>query len=452
MRYDQQTAIRNRPADKNRRVDPTLGISRGDPRSQKEYISPFEQGRFAMIGKLESGVSKIQTAAVGVEKVKGMLSEMKRFLEEEGYRSFRAQIPVSVINNFLTDRLAHVKMTSETVSFRGQALLNGKSGVKGSVSGRNLRFIRGSARVQSSGKNGYPIAVYQAPRPSILAGAARLTAEEIRRESTIALADDSHEVRYRVRSDENPDSLVNNLQRYLVDNQFDISVYCTQDNHLFFRHNQLGSANSFRGMSNHSRLISDVPGKYKEAEPGADVMGTIGTEQAFGDGGFLIGNRGNPNTDGLVVYFDGMIETPGQIVGCVHVEQNGIRVPVDVSGEKVEILSIPSIQPEMLAIGVSNRSGFTSLKSIRANTVLECRDALKLIEWSMTYLDYLLEELKYNETNFVDRAVELLRTTMAPQSAGEEILYLSKDKARSMVDELKGMLTPAMTMKVTSWH
>jgi hypothetical protein len=449
---DQQTAVRKQAADKNRRVDAALGLSRGDPVEHKEYISPFEQGRFAMIGKLECGVSKIQTAAVGVEKIRSMLSEMKRFLEEEGYRSFRAQIPVSVINNFLTDRLAHVKMTSETTSFRGQALLNGKSGVKGSVSGRNLRFIRGSARVQSSGENGYPIAVYEAPRPSVLSGAAQLTADEIRRESVIALADDKHEVRYQVRPDENPDSLVNNLQRYLLDNNFDISVYCTQDNHLFFRHNQLGSANSFKGMSADSRLVSAVPGHWLDAEPGADVTGTIGTEQAFGDGGFLIGNRGNPHTDGLVVYFDGMIETPGQIVGSVHVHQNGIRVPVDVSGSKVEILSIPSIQPEMLAVGVSNRSGFASLKSIRANTVMECRDALRLIEWSVTYLDYLLEELKINENNFVDRAVDLLRTTMSPQSAGDEILYLSRDKAKSMVDELKTMLTPAMTMKVTSWH
>jgi hypothetical protein len=103
-------------------------------------------------------------------------------------------------------------------------------------------------------------------------------------------------------------------------------------------------------------------------------------------------------------------------------------------------------------VGVSNRSGFTSLQSIQANTVLECRDALKLIEWSLSYLSYLQEELKYNESNFVDRAVDLLRSTMQSQVAGEEILYLSREKARSMVDELKGMLTPAMTMKVTSWH
>ena len=425
--YPQAAALRAGVEQRNRRVDLALGLNRGDPAVPKEYHSPFEQGRFAMISRLESGVSKIQTAVIGLEKVKGLLSEMKRFLEEEGYRSFQAQIPVSVINNFLTDRLAHIKMTSETTSFKGQALLNGKSGVKGTVNGQYLRFIRGSARVQSSGETGYPIAIYQAPRPSVLAGAIRLSPEEIRRESMIALADDSREVRYRIRADENPESLVSNLQRYLVDNQFDISVYCTKDNHLFFRHNQLGSANSFRGMSAHSRLVSDIPGRYKSAEMGVDVSGTIGSEAASGEGGYLTGNRGNEWTDGLVIYFDGMIETPGQVVGSVHVEQNGIRVPVDVSGTKVEILSIPSIQPEMLAVGVSNRSGFTSLKSIRANSVLECRDALKLIEWSMTYLDYLTKELKVNEGNFVERAVDLLRSTMKPEAAGEEILYLSRD-------------------------
>jgi len=453
MRYEnRQTAIQTQVARQNRRVDMALGLSRGDPLPQKEYDSPFEQGRFSMISRLESSVSKIQTAAIGLEKVRGLLTEMKQFLQEEGYRSFRAQIPVSVINNFLTDRLAHIKMTSESTSFNGRALLNGKSGVKGSVSGKNLRFIRGAARVQSSGENGYPISIYQAPRPGILTGAVQLSIEEIRRESMIALADDSHEVRYRVSADENPDSLVSNLQRYLLDNSFDISVFCTQDNHLFFRHNQLGTGNHFRGMSAHSQLISDTPGHYKEAQTGADVMGMIGSEPATGKGGFLTGNMGNPHTDGLVIYYDGMIDTPGQIVGSVQVEQNGIRVPVDLSGSKVEILSIPSIQPEVLAAGISNRSGFTNLKSIRANTVLECRDSLELIGWSLTYLDYLLDELKYNENNFVDRAVALLRSTMRSQAAGEEILYLSRDKAKNMVDELKGMLTPDMTMKVSSWH
>ncbi|MCP4749687.1 MAG: hypothetical protein GY866_02225 [Proteobacteria bacterium] len=450
--FDNQAALRIKTPEINRRVDSALGLSRGDPKMHKEYISHMDQGRFSMIGKLENSVSMLQTASVGIEKIKGWLNDMKRFLEEEGYRSFRAQIPVSVINNFLTDRLAHIKMISETTSFQERALLNGKCGVKGETTGNSLHFVRGSARVVSCGSPGYPLAIYQTPQPSTLSGNAQLSPQNLKRESIIALADESQEIRYRIRGSEDPNSLVANLQRCLIDHGFDISVYRTGDNCLFFRHNQLGSSNVFKGMSYNSRIVSDIPGKFKEAESGKDIIGTIGSEQAHGDGGYLVGGKGNRKTDGLAVYYDGTIEYPGQIIGYISVEQNGIMVPVDLVGNQVEILSIPSMQPEMLASGVSNRSGFTSLASVRANTVEECRDALKLIMWSITYLEYLQEELKWKETSYVERAVELLRSTMLSKTAGEEILYLSKEKAKSMVNQLKTMLNPAVAMKVSSWR
>lgn len=437
---DTSSAARLRAPSKGRRVDLTLGLSRGDPGRQPEYVSPTDSGRFAMIGELESSVSLIQTARLNLDKIEGWLAEMKQFLEEEGYRSFKAQIPVSVINNFLTDRLAHIRVTAETASFRGRALLNGKSGAKGVASGEHLRFIRGSARVRSSGSGGYPIAVYQAPRPAVLTGSARLSPDDIKKESVIALADEAKEVRYKIRGDENAESLVANLQQYLVDHGFDISVYRTPDNHLYFRHNQLGAAHHFWGMSAYSRLISEVPGRIKQAEPGVDIAGQIGGETAGGEGGFLSGVKGNRLTDGLVVYYDGELEYPGQVVGCIEVEQNGIHVPVDLAGTRVEILSIPSVRPEQLAVGVSNRSGFDHLGDIRANTVLECRDAIRLIEWSMDYLAYLQDELKWHEGNYIERAVALLRTTMSPSISGEEIVHLSQEKAQGMASELKGLL------------
>ncbi len=63
MRHEnQQTAARIQVESRNRKVDLALGLSRGDPDLRAEYSSVHEQGRFAMIGRLESGVSKIQTA------------------------------------------------------------------------------------------------------------------------------------------------------------------------------------------------------------------------------------------------------------------------------------------------------------------------------------------------------------------------------------------------------
>ncbi len=449
--YDNQNTLRVNVPDFNRRVETALGLSRGDPVEPRDYISSVDQGRFSVIGKLESSVSMLQTARMNIEKLKGWLREMKEFLEKDRHRSSWAQIPVSVTNNFLSDRLSHIKVTTETASFHGKPLLNGKSGVKGEITGNNLRFVRGSARVVSSEPPGYPLAIYQSPRPSFLFGSSQINQKNLRDESIIVIVDGSHEIRYRIKENESPESLIENLQQCLMQQGIDISVFRTSDNHLFFRHNQLGSRTSFQGMSYKTCLVSDIPGQFRAADPGIDVTGCIGTESAHGDGGFLIGDKGNKKTEGLVVYYDGNVEYPGQIVGYVNVQQNGILVPLDANESKMEILSIPSLQPNTLAAGVSNRSGFSDLSAIRGNNEFECRDALRLILWSITYLEYLLEELRWKEKSYVERAVELLRSTISPQSAGEEMIYLSKDKAKDMVSQLKNMLTPSTVLNVTSW-
>jgi len=440
----------------NRRLDSALGWRRvpggsvrGDPDRKREYVSHTDQSRFSVIGQLESSVSMLQTAWVNIEKLKGWLAEMKTFLEEEGYQSFRAKIPVSVINNFLSDRIAHMKMVAETASFQGQALLNGKSGVKAETKGDNIRFVRGSPKVVSSDDHGYPLAIYQSPSAAILTGTEQLTYENISDETMISVSEGSQEIRYRIRPDEDPDSLVAGLQQALLDHGMDISVYKTTGDHLLFRHNQLGSVPRFKGMSYQTRLISSIPGRYKEADLGKDVAGTIASEQAKGDGGYLIGSSGNRRTDGLVIYYDGATDYPGQITGYIWVEQNGTTVPLNLSGSQSEILSLPALQPELLATGVSNRSGFISLSSIQASTVFECRDALKLILWSITYLDYLAQELRKKENNYVERAVELLRSTMTRETASEEMMVISKEKARAMASQLKNMVTPAMMRKVS---
>ncbi len=448
--YSNQNALDLRVIEFSRRVESALSLSRGDPIIQKDYVSPVNQGRFSVIGKLEASVSMLQTARINIEKLKSWLQEMKDFLEKDRNRLNWARVPSSVINNFLSDRLSCIKVTTETVGFQGKNLLNGDSGVKGEASGDHIRFIRGSARVLSSEIPGYPIAVYQSAKPSVLVGSGIVSESNLRNESTISITNGAREVRYRIKENEAPEGFIENLQRCLLDNGFDISVYRTKDNHLFLRHNQLGSRSQFQGMSYHTDLISKVPGEYEEADPGIDIEGTIGSEKAHGDGGFLIGNKGNKKTDGLVIYYDGVIDYPGQIIGYVHVMQNGIFVPLDAVENQMEILSIPSITTDILAAGVNNRSGFSDLGAIRGNTEHECQDSIHMIIWSITYLDFLIDELKWKEKIYVDRAVELLRSTISPQSAEDDMIYLSKDKAKDMVTQLKSMLTPVAVMKVTS--
>lgn len=412
-----------------------------DPLLEMEYVSPVNQGRFSSIGKLESGVSLIQAAQVGIEKSLKWLIEIRQFLEESNNETSNSKIPKSVASRYIADRLDSIDHLVNTSTFQNKTVLDGSYGVKARTSGGRLKFVRGSARVMTSPENGYAIKVYQPPKPSILIGNSGLTENELKQEKLIALKDGTQEVRYRIRSDETPETLVNNLRNCLMLNHFDVDVHKTDDNRLFFKHKQFGSKTTFGGVSYNSRLISKTPGQYVSAIPGIDIAGLIGEESARGDGGFLVGEKGNATTDGLVVYYDGPVEFPGQVVGYIKTWQNGLAIPLDSSGLKMEMLSLPSIDPDVLSVGVSNSSGFENLKSIRTVTETEYLDALRMVVWSIIYLNFLAKELKQKEEEYVERTINMLSGSTAGFSTIDDALSLSKSKAADMISQLNEMLT-----------
>ena len=441
--YFQRVSLKNRVQGTKRRLDPVYRTGRGDPSDFGGPTIRRGSSRFTTIGALENCVSLLQIDYVHKEQIRGWLQEMKDFLTTEVSYTARSTIPSSVVNAFLEDRLIKIRMISEAACYRGKTILDGTSGVRGETHGSGLHFVRGSGRVVSS-KNriGYPVAILREARPAVLKGAEPITPEMLKAENMIVIVNDTGEACYKVENDENPDTLVSNLQQCLLKDGLDISVFRTKDDRLLFSSNQPGSGDMFKGASEKTCLVSSIPGYYMQSAPGVDVAGMVGTEPAEGSGGFLIGRKGNRRTDGLIVYFDGKIDYPGQIKGYVKVEQNGIGVPLDATGKETEILCLPCVYPELLGIGVSNHSGFVNLKSIRVNTEKERMDALRLILWSLTDLEYMQDELQKKEDDYVELAVELLRNGLKPKTAGEEIFSLSKNKAGKMAKQLKKMVLP----------
>lgn len=431
----------------NRRIDPALEVGRGDPK-----VEPAFGSRVNVISNLEGNVTRLQVARANIAKIQKLLEETGDFLAEgEANRGIK-EIPASVVNSYILDRVSQVRQMTERTSFQGRALLNGECGVTGQVTGDNLYFVRGSARILDSSQMGYPVAIEREARPSTLLGTAPISAESLAGESMIALVDGNQEVRYKPQAGENPESLVKNLQKVLWENGLDISVYRTRDNRLFLMHNQLGSRTHFAGLSYKTQILSLAAGRWHDAKAGQDIAGTIGLEPATGNGGFLVGNPGNARTDGLVIHYDGMMEYSGQIVGYVQTRQNGILVPLDLAGAEVELLSLPSLLPETLGVGVANYSGFKNLNLIKGNNRVEQRDSGRLIRWTVKELECLAEDLKWKEDAYVELAIDLLKNGMRPSAASESVMYLSKESAGSMAQELKEMITPQMLGSFSSWQ
>jgi hypothetical protein len=448
--YYQQVAPRLRIQEKERKVDSSLIPDRGELQNKIKPAGDSSKGRFYVISKLENCVSILQIARINIEKIKDQLSEMGNFLEKE-IRFFPAtNIPVSVVNNYLTERVSNIKMISEATSFNGKALLNGNCGVKTVTKGKGLRFVKGSPYVASSDEGGYPVKILELPEYSGLIGTKAITAELLGNEELISISDDEKELNYRITKEETIESLIPNLQKRLHEKGFNISVYKTKNNFLYFKHNQLGDENVFKGTSLKTQLISKYPGQAITAMEGKNIVGKIGDEPTKGEGGFLTGLNTNKKTRGLTLYFDGTnTEQVNQIVGHVLVKQNGLLIPLDLEGRKAEILSLPSLTPELLATGIPNSSGFLNLKSVRVHSPEELKDSLLLIYRSIKELKSLNKDLVIKENYYVNLAVEMLRLTMKPKAAGVEVLSLSKEKASEMAEQLKGMLSPQLMVEPT---
>ncbi|OGH02408.1 MAG: hypothetical protein A2600_06570 [Candidatus Lambdaproteobacteria bacterium RIFOXYD1_FULL_56_27] len=413
----------------NRRLAPLMGteppVSPGNPLV----------GRVAVIAGLEGKVSLLQVAKGGIGRIQLWLGEIRTFLEEAPSKD--APMAPSVANQFLEDRLRQIEGITQAVSFAGRALLNGKSGITGAAEGAGLQFVRGSARTLSSIGKGYPVSIDETARPASLLGTQPAVPSVLAQERWITLKEGGVEARYKVLGHEEPKELVYNLQRVMEEAGLDITVFLTRDQRLLFLHNQLGSGPKFEGTSQATRLVSGLPGEPMPSMAGRDLIGSIGTEPAQGSGAFLVGNRGNARTEGLIVYYDGPVQYPGQVVGYVTVTQNGILVPLDLKGQEVELLSLPQLSPSTQAIGVRNPSGFQCLSQIRAGSAKERWDAHKLVLRALADLSELAEELKWKEEVYVQKALDLLRQNPAEESATKALLGLSTEKAQQMALDLK---------------
>nr|MBC8465456.1 hypothetical protein [bacterium] len=328
--YYQQVAPRMRIQEKERKVDRNLFPERGELQNKIKPAGESSKGRFYVISKLENCVSILQIARINIEKIYNQLSEMGEFLEKE-IRFFPAtNIPVSVINNYLTERVSNIKMISEATSFNGKALLNGNCGVKAITKGTGLRFVKGSPYVTSSEEGGYPVKILELPQYTGLTGTKALTPERLCKEELISISDDEKELNYKITREETIESLIPNLQKRLHEKGFNISVYITKNNFLYLKHNQLGDNNVFTGTSLKTQLISKYPGHAITAKEGKNIVGKIGDEPTKGEGGYLTGLNANRKTRGLTLYFDGSnTEQVDQIIGHVFVRQNGLVVPLD---------------------------------------------------------------------------------------------------------------------------
>lgn len=390
--------------------------------------------------QLEDAVSLTQVAQVTIVQILQRVQDMKQFLSELQFIQKKTLPPESIINHFLEEKLQQIKKLIVKNRFNETPIFSGHFGTHGETLGKHLQLVSFSSNVLPSPAKGYPVVIKQNAQRATLIGSEKLTSENLKLEKMISLFEGGKEIHYSLKKEESPDSLVQNLQNLVALRGLDLGVFRTSDNHLMVIHNQLGSRPNFQGLSYQSRILSETPALICAPQTkGRDIAGSIAGETALGKGGFLFGKKGNLQTDGLVLYYDGSLHYSGEVVGRVLISKNSLETPLPYLNQSFKPLNFPNLFPEKQAIGVGNQSGFLSLADLKGGTQLQRHDALKLIEIGIERLESLKNKLKQQEEQYVEQALHTLRSPLQIPFLLEEAVC-SKEKAHQMERQLREMV------------
>ena len=258
---------------------------------------------------------------------------------------------------------------------------------------------------------------------------------------------------------------------------------------LVIRHQEFGSTPTFTvtaSQDNFFAFSKPVPANTAaNALQGRDVEGSIGGhpelgigEPAFGKGQILTAAPGTP-ADGLAIKYtrdtddviyqvfqrfgirvdgvyveekdeamlignekpqgDSISDQVAEIDGYVHLTQGSLAFQIGPDQGQQAKISIEGIQPNTLAQGVENESGFHNLSEISVLSGQEANDSISLIDAAVDEVSFLRAKIGAFQKNALESNLNSLRIARENLTASESQLA-DADMAAEMSDFVKNQI------------
>jgi flagellin len=199
-------------------------------------------------------------------------------------------------------------------------------------------------------------------------------------------------------------------------------------------------------------VLSKEKGALQSATPGKDIQGTLGGEQARGEGNLLSGLAGNDNTEGLVVGYNGArrkvadetadggsrwVNQPRTgPAGVVNVANNALDFQIGPNAGQRVTVALPSVSPQFLARQVETDSGFHSLAEINVSSGKKAQDSVKLVDAAIDELTIARGKLGAFAKNGLQSNINTLRVTVENLMAAESAIR-DTDLAQELTEYTK---------------
>jgi flagellin len=399
----------------------------------------------------ETAVSMVQTTEAALVEVSNLLVSMRQLSIHAANEGANDENMLAIDQLELINALDTIDRLSANAAFGKKKLLDGSTGANGVGIGVGLEFIGASPVTRPSPVEGYEMRVSQLGTQAIVSGTVALTQQMIDAREEITVTEGGKTVSFITKPGDTVEGTFGKLRNEIKENGLDLEMIVNESGTLTFRHNQFGSAPTFAVSSSTAGVLSAQSRVMDAPTAGQDIIGTIGGEVALGEGQVLTGADGT-RVQGLKIRYTGDVVTPrdagpdASVAGRMAVFQNSLIFQVGPNVGQTVAASLVNTNTRVLGRGVTNESGYRSIRDIDVTTAQGAQDAQKLVDRSIDEINVTRAELGAIQKNTLEANLRQLRINVEELTNSESVIR-DADMAKEITEFTRNSI---MTQSATA--
>ncbi len=462
------------------RLSSGLSINRASEGPASLVISEQMRAQIAgmnqAIDNSETAISLVQTTEANMAEINNLLVSIRQLAIHASNEGVNDEVMLEADQREIENALSTIARISDQAQFGQKKLLDGSRGASATTTGDYLEFVEATLNTGDSRENGFDVKISQAATKATVIGSTALTDELVKAGETLTVIENGKMATYTSNADDTAETLVQNLRSEVDRKGLNVDVFLGETGSIEIFHKEFGSDYNFQVSSSTAGVLSKESGEIDIAEAGLDVKGTINGESAVGRGQILTGVAGAKCVDGLSVRFYGEgkdlavapgctvadmevgegevmpedqpleITEAGVSVGRVFVAQNSMKFQVGANHGQTVGISVKSSDPESLAKGVANASGFQSLADVDVTNFQGAQDTLKIVDQAINEVTSSRGDMGAFQKNTLEANLSNLRIANENLISSESVIR-DVDMAKEMAEFTKNQI---MTQSATA--
>ncbi|MEE8433603.1 MAG: flagellin [bacterium] len=375
----------------------------------------------------ETAVGMVQTTEAAMVEVSSLLVNMRQLSIHAANEGVNDANMLEADQLELENALNTIDRITANAQFGRKKLLDGSTGANGVGIGVGVQFVSAAPETRASPVEGYEVRVSELATRATKTGAAPLTQAMVDGAEEITISEGGKTVSFTATPGESVEATFGRLRNEVIENGLKLEMVVNDDNSLSFTHTEFGAAPTFSVASSTPGFLSAKSRVMEAANAGQNIQGTLGGEVAVGKGQLLTGADGT-RAQGLQIRYTGDVVTPAgagpdaQLAGRAAIFQNSLIFQVGPNVGQTVSISMANTNTRVLGQGVSNQSGYRSLRDIDIRSSQGAEDAQSLVDAAINEVNQTRASMGAFQKNTLEANLRQLRINTEELTSAESVI------------------------------